>query len=109
MPGCASGRRPEIHTPQPWLWIPGSREDARPGMTERLRMTAELAAAPARPTLPNPRDAAISAALIRSNRGDLHDNHDFADRALASDAHAGRLRSPLRARQHRPGLMPRSF
>src|SRR4051812_12994298 len=27
------GRRPGIHNPQSWLWIPGSREDARPGMT----------------------------------------------------------------------------
>src|SRR5689334_11033695 len=27
------GRRPGIHNPQSWLWIPGSREVARPGMT----------------------------------------------------------------------------
>jgi len=33
----------------------------------------------------------------RSNRGDLHDFDIFADRAPASDAHAGRLFRPLRA------------
>src|SRR5437868_228814 len=27
------GRRPGIHNPQSWLWIPGSRQEARPGMT----------------------------------------------------------------------------
>src|SRR5437868_7982336 len=64
---------------------------------EHLRMTAGSAAAHLQASLPNPRDAAISAAFIRSNRGDLHDYHVFADRVLASDAHAGRLCSPLRA------------
>jgi len=32
IPGCAARRRPGIHNPSPWLWIPGSRF-ARPGMT----------------------------------------------------------------------------
>src|SRR5665213_2635869 len=32
IPGCAPWRRPGIHTPDSWLWIPGSRF-ARPGMT----------------------------------------------------------------------------
>src|SRR5206468_7655006 len=27
------GRRPGIHNPGSWLWIPGSRQEARPGMT----------------------------------------------------------------------------
>src|SRR3954453_17314129 len=34
IPGCASWRSPGIHNLRSWLWIPGSREDARPGMTE---------------------------------------------------------------------------
>src|SRR4051794_19834351 len=35
IPGCALGRRPGIHNPRSWLWIPGSRF-ARPGMTVGL-------------------------------------------------------------------------
>jgi hypothetical protein len=33
IPGCAAWRRPGIHDPQSWLWIPGSRA-ARPGVTK---------------------------------------------------------------------------
>src|SRR4051812_10429762 len=37
IPGCASRRRPGIQTQSADLWIPGSREDARPGTTRVLR------------------------------------------------------------------------
>ena len=35
IPGCAEGADPESIMRESgwWLWIPGSREDARPGMT----------------------------------------------------------------------------
>jgi hypothetical protein len=34
IPGCArSGADPESRSGAPCVWIPGSREDARPGMT----------------------------------------------------------------------------
>jgi uncharacterized membrane protein YfcA len=36
------GRRPGIHNPESWLWIPGSREGARPGMTEQVFEGARL-------------------------------------------------------------------
>src|SRR3954452_1799300 len=43
MRGCASCRRPGIHNPESWLWIPGSREGARPGMTgTALRNTSTI-------------------------------------------------------------------
>ena len=44
------GRRPGIHNPRSWLWIPGSREDARPGMTmTNLYARPGRADAPVRP------------------------------------------------------------
>jgi len=43
------------------------------------------------------RDASISTASSLEPGRDLHDFDVFADRALASDAHAGRLAGPLRA------------
>ena len=33
IPGCAVRRRPGIHNPRSWLWIPGSHQEVRPGMT----------------------------------------------------------------------------
>jgi hypothetical protein len=29
----ALSREPGIHNPEPWLWIPGLRQEAHPGMT----------------------------------------------------------------------------
>jgi hypothetical protein len=47
--------------------------------------------------LQNARDAFISSASSLETGEDLHDFDVFADRALASEAHAGRLSGPLRA------------
>jgi hypothetical protein len=43
------------------------------------------------------RDASISTASSLEPGRDLHDFDVFADRALASDAYAGRLAGPLKA------------
>src|SRR5690242_12113489 len=34
--GTSRSDGPGIHTPDWWLWIPGSRQGARPGMTKRI-------------------------------------------------------------------------
>src|SRR3954454_2906590 len=34
------GGEPEIHTLARWLWIPGSRQEARPGMTDHANRGA---------------------------------------------------------------------
>jgi hypothetical protein len=47
--------------------------------------------------LQNARDAFISRASSLEPGRDLHDFVVFADRALASEAHAGRLSGPLKA------------
>jgi len=39
IPGCAARRRPGIHNPGLWLWIPGS-PSGRPGMTESFEYAA---------------------------------------------------------------------
>ncbi len=46
------GRRPGIHSLQWWLWIPGSREDARPGMTVWMDMRVKPAYDAARVAAP---------------------------------------------------------
>jgi hypothetical protein len=38
IPGHAPfAREPGIHNPRSWLWIPGLRQEAHPGMTEVMR------------------------------------------------------------------------
>ena len=39
---ASAARGPGIHTPQPWLWIPGSPLSRRPGMTSNYRTAGSV-------------------------------------------------------------------
>src|SRR5947209_15663550 len=95
------GRRPGIHNPDSWVWIPGSRlKEARPGMTgewllrlelQRRRVDAVAQAARAGTVL---EDVAEMAVAFRAEH--LGADHAVADVALLVDMGLRRRRGKAR-------------